>query len=171
MSAIQILWLYIFLTRVKSCRAHLTLNDELPNRIACGTVRVKPGIKSFTETGVQFDDGSFVEGVDEVILATGFSYHFDMIEGGKLIEVDENKSDIYKYVFPLATADHNTLAVIGLIQPLGSIMPISEMQARVYMESFANGMKLPSKDQVGVTRLWTSKPPNRSLRKNAGNRR
>ncbi|CTQ86831.1 Flavin-containing monooxygenase [Caenorhabditis elegans] len=71
-----------------------------------------------------------------------------MIEGGKLIEVDENKSDIYKYVFPLATADHNTLAVIGLIQPLGSIMPISEMQARVYMESFANGMKLPSKDQM-----------------------
>uniref|UniRef100_A0A8R1EEP5 Flavin-containing monooxygenase n=1 Tax=Caenorhabditis japonica TaxID=281687 RepID=A0A8R1EEP5_CAEJA len=127
--------------------AHPTVNDELPNRIACGTVRVKPGIQSFTENSIIFEDGSRVENVDEVILATGFSFHFNMIEKGNLVKVDENQSDIFKYMFPIATADHNSLAVIGLVQPVGSIMPISEMQARVYLESFAAGHKLPSRDK------------------------
>ena len=48
--------------------AHPTINDELPNRIISGTVRVKPDIKQFTETGVVFEDGSEVEHVDEVTL-------------------------------------------------------------------------------------------------------
>ena len=120
----------------------------MPNRIACGTVRVKPAIKSFTENSIEFEDGSVVENVDEVLLATGFSFHFNLVEGGNLIKVNENKMDAYKYMFPLATSDHNTLAVIGLIQPIGSIMPISEMQARLYLETFAAGRKLPDKDQV-----------------------
>ncbi|ULT99974.1 hypothetical protein L3Y34_000913 [Caenorhabditis briggsae] len=129
--------------------AHITINDELPNRIACGTVRVKPGIKSFGEgNSIEFEDGSVVEGVDEVLLATGFSFHFNLIEGGQLVTVNENKTDAYKYMFPLATSDHNSLAVIGLIQPIGSIMPISEMQARVYLETFAGGRALPSRDEM-----------------------
>lgn len=128
--------------------AHITVNDELPNRIASGTVRVKPGIKSFTETSIHFEDGTFVENVDEVILATGFSFHFNLIENGNLVKVDENKTDAFKYMFPMATADKNTLAVIGLVQVIGSIMPISEMQARVYLESFAAGRELPSKEEV-----------------------
>ncbi|KAF1753859.1 hypothetical protein GCK72_020416 [Caenorhabditis remanei] len=128
--------------------AHITINDELPNRIACGTVRVKPGIKEFSQKSIKFEDGSVVENVDEVILATGFSFHFNLVEGEKLIKVNENKVDAYKYVFPLATADHNTLAIIGLIQPIGSIMPISEMQARVYMESFAAGRPLPTRAEM-----------------------
>ena len=31
---------------------HPTVNDELPNRIACGMVKVKPNIRHFTETGM-----------------------------------------------------------------------------------------------------------------------
>ena len=38
--------------------------------------------------------------------------------------------DLYKYVFP-PDLSHPTLAVIGCIQPLGAIMPISEMQCRL----------------------------------------
>uniref|UniRef100_A0A1I7TM90 Flavin-containing monooxygenase n=1 Tax=Caenorhabditis tropicalis TaxID=1561998 RepID=A0A1I7TM90_9PELO len=128
--------------------AHITINDELPNRIACGTVRVKPGIKSFAENSIEFEDGSVVEDIDEVLLATGFSFHFNLIEKGNLVKVNENRMDAYKYMFPMVTADHNTLAVIGLIQPIGSIMPISEMQARVYLETFAAGKQLPSKEEM-----------------------
>lgn len=86
--------------------------------------------------------------VDEVILATGFSFHFNIIEKGNLVKVNENRTDAFKYMFPLATADHNSLTVIGLVQPVGSIMPISEMQARVFLESFAGGQKLPSKEEM-----------------------
>lgn len=37
-------------------RAHLTVNDELPNRLSCGTIIVKPNIREFTESGVIFED-------------------------------------------------------------------------------------------------------------------
>ena len=40
---------------------HPMVNDELPNRVACGSVIVKPNIKCFTETGVVFEDGTYVD--------------------------------------------------------------------------------------------------------------
>lgn len=52
----------------------------------------------------------------KVILATGFEFHFPMVEHGKLIPVHDNVVDLYQYMFPTETSDHNTLAVIGLIQ-------------------------------------------------------
>ncbi|KHJ85090.1 Flavin-binding monooxygenase-like protein [Oesophagostomum dentatum] len=128
--------------------AHPTVNDELPNRIACGTVRVKPNIREFTETGIIFDDGSHVENVDEVIFATGFKFHFPTVESGKLIPVHDNVVDLYEYMYPTETADHNTLAVIGLIQPIGSIMPISEMQARVFFENLFGQHKIPGAEEA-----------------------
>ncbi|CAD6187813.1 unnamed protein product [Caenorhabditis auriculariae] len=123
--------------------AHPTVNDELPNRIACGTIRIKPNIVKFTENGIVFEDGTKVEQVDEVVMSTGFSFEFSVIENGKLIPVAENEVELYKYMFPLETSDHNSLGVIGLVQPYGSIMPLSEMQARVFLETFAGGAKLP----------------------------
>lgn len=45
--------------------AHPTVNDELPNRLACGSVIIKPNVQSFTEHGVVFDDGTSIDHVDE----------------------------------------------------------------------------------------------------------
>ena len=95
---------------------------------------MKPAIKTFTENGVYFVDDSYVPHVDAVILCTGYSIGFPMVENGSLIPVEENEVNLYKYMYPPELADKNTLAVIGLIQPLGSIMPIAEMQARVFFD-------------------------------------
>lgn len=46
---------------------HPTVNDELPNRILSGTVQVKPNIRRFEGSMVEFDDGSVVEDVDLVV--------------------------------------------------------------------------------------------------------
>lgn len=54
------------LSRIDNNSAHPTINDELPNRIASGTVRVKLQIKFFTENGLTFVDGTSIEGVDTV---------------------------------------------------------------------------------------------------------
>uniref|UniRef100_A0A1I7XJR1 Flavin-containing monooxygenase n=1 Tax=Heterorhabditis bacteriophora TaxID=37862 RepID=A0A1I7XJR1_HETBA len=128
--------------------AHPTVNDELPNRIACGMVKVKPNIREFTKHGVVFEDDTTVDHVDDVILATGFSFHFPIIEDGNLIPVEENMVDLYQYMFPFETSDHNTLAVIGLIQPVGSISPISEMQARLFYENLSGNCKIPEKKEM-----------------------
>ena len=124
--------------------AHPTVNDELPNRIACGTVRVKPQIASFTKSGVKFTDGTAVDNVDSVIVCTGYTFRFPVVENDALINVHNNEVDLYEYVFP-QECEHDTLAIIGLIQPAGSIMPISEMQARVALDVLAGKTKLPSK--------------------------
>ncbi|VDL72517.1 unnamed protein product [Nippostrongylus brasiliensis] len=128
--------------------AHVTINDELPNRIISGTVVIKPNLGSFTSTGVVFEDGTEVPQVDTVIFATGFSFDFPLVEDGNLIPVKENHVDLYKYMYPAQLSPKNTLAVIGLIQPTGSIMPISEMQTRVFVAALTGRIRLPSKEKM-----------------------
>uniref|UniRef100_A0A915A9N5 Flavin-containing monooxygenase n=1 Tax=Parascaris univalens TaxID=6257 RepID=A0A915A9N5_PARUN len=128
--------------------AHPTINDELPNRIACGMITVEPNIAYFTEDGIVFEDGSHVDHVDEVIVSTGYSFEFPLLEGGKLIPVVENQVDLFEFMYPPVLAPKNTLAIIGLIQPLGSIMPLSEMQARVFFDAFTGRTKLPSGERM-----------------------
>ncbi|KAI1716036.1 flavin-binding monooxygenase-like domain-containing protein [Ditylenchus destructor] len=133
-------------------QAHLTVNDELPNRIISGTVVVKPNILKFSETGVIFDDGTTVQNVDTVIFATGYSFNFDNIENGRFIEVKDNQVLLYKFMFPVGKFDENvhknSLAIIGLIQPTGSIMPISEMQCRVFCAQLSGEITLPSQKEM-----------------------
>ncbi|KAM8745924.1 flavin-containing monooxygenase 5-like isoform 1-T4 [Acanthopagrus schlegelii] len=121
---------------------HPTLNDELPNRILSGTVQVKPNIRRFQGSSVEFDDGSVVEDVDLVVFATGYRFSFPFL-ASNVVSVSENKASLYKYVFP-PELDRPTLAIIGLVQPLGAIMPVSEMQARWATRVFKGCIKLPS---------------------------
>ena len=107
---------------------HPTVSDELPNRISCGMVVVKPDIKRFTETGVEFVDGTVEEKIDVIFLATGYVFGFPFLEED-VIKVEKNKVDLFKYVFP-PQLNPPTLAVIGCVQPWGAINPISEIQCR-----------------------------------------
>ncbi len=133
---------------------HGTVNDELPNRIACGAIIVKPDIKRLTTNGVEFVDGT-VEEVDAFISATGYVFGFPYIKHPEL-EVKKNRVDLYKYMFP-PSIKPSTLAVIGFIQPLGAIMPIAELQCRwatrvfkVCQNSHFNGF------DSSRSRLWHS---------------
>lgn len=104
------------------------VNDELPNRIISGTVKVKPNVRELRGSSVVFEDGSVEENIDLLVFATGYTFSFPFLQN-HVISVTGNKTQLYKYVFP-PHLEKNTLAIIGLIQPLGAIMPISEMQAR-----------------------------------------
>ena len=57
-----------------------------------------------------------------------------MLEKG-VIEVDKNEVSLFKYAFP-PDLEHHTLAVIGLVQPWGSTLPIAEMQCRLATRIF-----------------------------------
>lgn len=124
-------------------QAHPTVNDDLANRILCGTIQIKPNIARFHETGVTFEDGTKVENIDRVILCTGYSFGFPYLEEG-IIPVIENRVRLFKYMYP-PQLRHPSLSVVGLIQPLGAIMPISELQCRVFCQVMSGGAKLPSK--------------------------
>ena len=105
-----------------------TINDELPNRIACGSIIVKCNVKLLNENSVEFEDCSKAENIDVVIYATGFNFGFPFIKHPDL-EVKDNKVTLFKYAFP-PSIEPATLAIIGCFQPSVAINPVSEMQCR-----------------------------------------
>ena len=107
---------------------HPTANDDLPNRIVCGSVIVKPNVKRLTKTGVEFEDGTCEDNIDAVIYATGYTFGFPFLDED-IIKVEKNRIRLFKYVFP-PELNPSTLAVIGCFQPVGALMPLSEMQCR-----------------------------------------
>ncbi|XP_015278055.1 PREDICTED: dimethylaniline monooxygenase [N-oxide-forming] 5-like [Gekko japonicus] len=124
---------------------HPTINDELPNRIISGKVQVKPNIKELTERAAIFEDGSKEEDIDFIVFATGYSFSFPFL--GNALPVTNNQVTLYKFVFP-PHLEKPTLAIIGLVQPLGAIMPISEMQARWASRVFKGLETLPSESEM-----------------------
>ncbi|XP_068098731.1 dimethylaniline monooxygenase [N-oxide-forming] 2-like [Hyperolius riggenbachi] len=115
-------------------------NDELPSRIVCGYVVIKPDVTKFYENAVEFDDGTIEENIDVVVFATGYRFSFPFLD--ESIPKIESKINLYRSIFP-PDLEKPTLGVIGLIQPLGPIMAVSEMQARWVTRVFKGLCKLP----------------------------
>lgn len=122
------------------------LNDDLPNRILNGTIRLRPGVSRFTKNGIEFTDGSSEEDVDVIIMATGYIVDFTYLEKG-IVEVVENKMNLFKEVFP-PDLQPATLAVIGLFRAFGSVHPPAELQCRWATRIFKGLNSLPSKEEM-----------------------
>ncbi|KAF3823428.1 hypothetical protein GH733_010864 [Mirounga leonina] len=104
------------------------INDDLPSHILYGAIKVKPRVKELTETSAIFEDGTVEENIDVIVFATGYTFSFPFLEDS-LVKVEDKMVSLYKYMFP-PHLEKSTLACIGLIQPLGSIFPTAELQAR-----------------------------------------
>ncbi|XP_078263907.1 flavin-containing monooxygenase 5-like [Rhinoraja longicauda] len=124
---------------------HPMVNDNLPNCIITGSVLVKPNVREFTESAAIFQDSTSEE-VDVVVFATGYTFAFPILDK-TTVDVNENHVPLYKYVFP-PRLEQQTLAIVGLVQPWGAIMPISEIQARWATRVFNGLAKLPCVDDM-----------------------
>ncbi|XP_066453360.1 flavin-containing monooxygenase 5-like isoform X2 [Eleutherodactylus coqui] len=125
---------------------HPTVSDDLPNRIISGRVRMKTNVKQFLERDVIFEDGTVEKDIDVVIFATGYRFFFSFFDES-IIKVDKNRVPLYKMVFP-PEVEKSTVAFIGYVQPIGAIMPVSEIQARWATRVFKGLNKLPSKSEM-----------------------
>uniref|UniRef100_A0A915MAQ1 Flavin-containing monooxygenase n=1 Tax=Meloidogyne javanica TaxID=6303 RepID=A0A915MAQ1_MELJA len=87
--------------------------------------------------------------VDVIILCTGYSFGFPFIKPTGLVPVTEdNQVDLYKLILPPSPSAKG-LAVIGLVQPIGSVSPIAEMQARWVTSILAKGLNsLPNEAKM-----------------------
>ncbi|KAG8555873.1 hypothetical protein GDO81_017848 [Engystomops pustulosus] len=122
------------------------VNEELPSCIMSGSIMIKQQVKKFTETSVHFEDGSVVENLDIVILATGYDYSFPFLDES-IIKKDENKGSFYKKIIPLRI-EKPTLAFIAFVLPIGPAMVVGELQSRWATRLFKGLHKLP--DPVGM---------------------
>ena len=120
------------------------INDELPHRIITGSLIVKSDVASIEGRSVMFTDGSRLDDIDKIILATGFKTVFPLIDES-LLHPGEHFTPLYKYVFPPAIKK-GTLAIIGAVRVAGPVPPALEMQARWATHVFTGNCSLPDPD-------------------------
>jgi cation diffusion facilitator CzcD-associated flavoprotein CzcO len=104
--------------------AHPTVSQDLLNRLGHGDITVRPNIDRFEGAKVFFTDGSSGE-YDVVVYCTGYKVSFPFFTDA-VVRAEDNHVELYRRV---AHPDHPGLYFIGLLQPLGAIMPLAEVQA------------------------------------------
>jgi dimethylaniline monooxygenase (N-oxide forming) len=104
--------------------SHPTVSGRILDRIAHGTIVPKRNIASLGEDSVRFVDGSEVH-ADVVVYCTGYKISFPFFDEDFLAAPD-NHIELFRRVFH---PDISGLYFIGLLQPLGAIMPLAEAQA------------------------------------------
>lgn len=120
--------------------AHPTVSGDLIGRLGHGDITVKPNIERFEGNSVVFTDGTR-EKVDLVIYCTGYRITFPFFDTS-VISTEDNQVNLYHRV---ASIDHPGLYFIGLIQPLGAIMPLAEAQAEWVAELVDGDIPLPDR--------------------------
>lgn len=89
---VRIVFLQLISFYLISSEQHPSMNSDLPNRILCGRVIIKPNIKQFTSDGhgVVFEDETRAEQIDAVILSTGYIITFPYLSED-ILSVKENR--------------------------------------------------------------------------------
>ena len=123
--------------------AHPTVSDDILSRMAHGTITAKPNIASLTRDGVRFADGSEVE-ADVVVYCTGYKVTFPFFDAG-FIAAPDNDLPLFRRTFH---PDIPNVFFIGLLQPLGAIMPIAELQSEWVSDFLAGRYALPSPGEL-----------------------
>jgi dimethylaniline monooxygenase (N-oxide forming) len=123
--------------------AHPTVSGRILDRIAHGTIAPKPNIASLQGETVRFIDGSEVH-ADVVVYCTGYKISFPFFDSDFLAAPD-NHIELFRRVFHPAISG---LFFIGLLQPLGAIMPLAEAQSAWVGDYLRGEYALPAPAQV-----------------------
>ena len=119
--------------------AHPTVSGRILDRIAHGTIAPKPNIASLEGEQVRFVDGSEVH-ADVVVYCTGYKISFPFFDPD-FLAAPENHIELFRRVFHPRIAG---LCFIGLLQPLGAIMPLAEAQSAWVGDYLRGEYALPS---------------------------
>ena len=123
--------------------AHPTISGRILDRIQHGTITPKPNISSLEGSLIRFEDGSEVE-ADVVVYCTGYKITFPFFEE-QLISAPDNHIELYRRVFH---PDIPNVMFIGLLQPLGAIMPLAEAQGAWVGDYLLGDYELPPANEL-----------------------
>ncbi len=120
-------------------QAHPTVSGRILDRVIHGAITPRPNIAQLGPDWVQFADGERVH-ADVVIYCTGYRISFPFFDEG-FLATPGNRIDLYRRVF----APRNpSVAFVGLLQPIGAIMPLAEAQSQWIAEYLRGEYHLPS---------------------------
>jgi dimethylaniline monooxygenase (N-oxide forming) len=123
--------------------AHPTVSADLLARLGHGRITPKPNIERLEGCNVHFTDGTSVE-IDTIVWCTGYRITFPFLERD-VVEVKGNRVPLYRRVVHPEAPD---LYFIGLVQPLGAIMPIAELQSEWVADLFEGSAALPEPEAM-----------------------
>lgn len=105
--------------------AHPTISSELLGRVGHGDIAIRPNIERFTGgRGVRFTDGTEEE-IDLVVYCTGYRIRFPFLDED-VVPTADNHVPLYRRV---VAPDRPGLFFVGLVQPIGAVMPLAEAQS------------------------------------------
>jgi dimethylaniline monooxygenase (N-oxide forming) len=123
--------------------AHPTVSGRILDRIQHGTIAPKPNIAAFEGSRVRFVDESTVE-ADVAVYCTGYKITFPFFDDD-LISAPDNHIELYRRVFH---PQIENVFFIGLLQPLGAIMPLAEAQGAWVGDYLRGDYELPSRSEL-----------------------
>lgn len=127
----------------KYMHAHPTISSDIFTRLSHGRVKPKPNISQLDGDGVIFTDGTR-ERIDKIIYCTGYKVTFPFFRP-EVVEAKNNDLPLFRRVFHLHYRD---LFFIGLLQPIGPVMPLAEIQSQWVSKYLIGEYALPSVGQI-----------------------
>ncbi|MGI8632188.1 MAG: NAD(P)-binding domain-containing protein [Solirubrobacterales bacterium] len=119
--------------------AHPTASSRILDRVAHGLITPRPTIAELRGDRVRFADGS-EELADVIVYCTGYRVTFPFFDP-ELVSAPDNDLALFRRVF------HPTLPAlffVGLLQPLGAVMPLAELQGAWIADHLRGRYALPS---------------------------
>jgi cation diffusion facilitator CzcD-associated flavoprotein CzcO len=124
---------------------HPTNSQDILNLVGRGKVKIKPNIKELAGDSVIFEDGT-KEKIDVIVWCTGYKITFPFFKkdffDAEAVE-ETNQIHLYKKVIH---PEYPNLFFLGLVQPLGAIMPLAETQSIWIAKLMTGEVALPSKE-------------------------
>lgn len=124
---------------------HPTMSQDFLYYVKDGRIKMKPNIEKLKGDKVAFVDGS-EEPIDTIIYATGYNITFPFLDSS-IINTKENQVQLYNLV---VSPHHPNLFFVGLVQPLGAIPPLAELQSKWIAGILSGKYELP--DQAYMLR-------------------
>jgi dimethylaniline monooxygenase (N-oxide forming) len=120
--------------------AHPTISGRILDRIAHGAITPRPNIERFEGDRVVFTDGSSVH-ADVVVYCTGYKITFPFFDEN-LIAAPDNRIELFHRMFHPEIPD---VFFVGLLQPLGAVMPLADLQGRLIADHLRGAYALPER--------------------------
>lgn len=119
------------------------VSSTLLEKVASGDIEMKNGISHFDGSKVYFLDGSNKE-FDTIIYATGYQVEFPFFSDD-LLTYQKGKFENYMNVVNL---HHENLYFVGMVDPLGTLPAILELQAKWVAQLIFGQAHLPTIDHM-----------------------
>lgn len=121
---------------------HPSISQDFLSLVGHGKITVKPNIERLAGNHVIFTNGSQAA-ADVLIYATGYKISFPFLKHIPTFDVEQNNHiPLYRRIIH---PDFANLFFVGLVQPLGAIMPIAERQAVWIAQLLLKKSVLPNK--------------------------